>query len=29
VSTMENFPFQNRTYLERWMEDLRTAGLPE
>jgi adenylate cyclase len=29
VSTMENFAFQNRTYLERWMEDLRTAGLPE
>jgi adenylate cyclase len=29
VSTMENFPFQNRTDLERWMEDLRTAGLPE
>jgi len=29
VSTMENFPFQNRTYLEQWMEDLRTAGLPE
>ena len=29
VSTMEKFPFQNRTYLERWMEDLRTAGLPE
>ena len=29
VATMENFSFQNRTYLERWMEDLRTAGLPE
>ena len=29
VATMENFAFQNRTYLERWMEDLRTAGLPE
>ncbi len=29
VATMENFAFQNRTYLERWMEDLRTAGLPD
>jgi adenylate cyclase len=29
VATMENFAFQNRTYLERWVEDLRTAGLPE
>jgi Tfp pilus assembly protein PilF len=29
LATMENFAFQNRTYLERWMEDLRTAGLPE
>jgi adenylate cyclase len=29
VATMENYAFQNRTYLERWMEDLRTAGLPE
>ena len=29
VRTMENFAFQNRTYLEQWMEDLRIAGLPE
>ena len=29
VATMENYAFQNRTYLERWTEDLRTAGLPE
>ena len=29
VTTMENFAFQNRTYLEQWMEDLRTAGLPD
>jgi adenylate cyclase len=29
VAMMEDFTFQNRTYLERWMEDLRTAGLPE
>ena len=29
VATMENYAFQNRTYLERWIEDLRTAGLPE
>jgi adenylate cyclase len=29
LTTMENFSFQNPTYLERWMEDLRTAGLPE
>jgi tetratricopeptide (TPR) repeat protein len=29
LAKMENFAFQNRTYLERWMEDLRTAGLPE
>ncbi len=25
----QRFSFQNPTYLERWMEDLRTAGLPE
>jgi len=29
VATMENFAFQNRAYLERWMADLRTAGLPD
>jgi hypothetical protein len=29
LATMKNFTFQNRTYLERWIEDLRTAGLPE
>ena len=30
LATMEQrYAFQNRTYLERWMEDLRTAGLPE
>jgi hypothetical protein len=29
VATMEIFAFQNCTYLERWIEDLRTAGLPE
>ncbi len=29
VATMERFAFQNRAYLERWMADLRTAGLPD
>ncbi len=29
VAVMERFAFQNRTYLERWMADLRTAGLPD
>jgi adenylate cyclase len=30
LATMEQrYTFQNHTYLERWMEDLRTAGLPE
>ena len=28
VAMMEDWAFQNRTYLERWIEDLRTAGLP-
>ncbi len=29
VATMEKFAFKNRPYLERWIADLRTAGLPD